>query len=195
MWPPVEPVCWLPWGGLSIWKRALVVAVCQELCLSSAPGLWTSNTHCQCPKYKNHKMPETSLCSFLCQRQLCRTDWMSKRVSQVSLILLHCGHCRSIQLTTGSTATLSQGHSQGQVILHWILSCFLADSLWTQNLKAGKEIVFFACCYLLSKCFILRKQNLELFLQFLLLLWRFSPCCDSQYEDFCFFIIDCLAVV
>lgn len=54
---------------------------------------------------------------------------MSKKVSQVSLILLHCGHCRSIQLTTGSTATLSQGRSQGQVILQWILSCFLADSL------------------------------------------------------------------
>lgn len=131
-------------------------------------------------------MPETSLCSFLCQRQLCRTDWMSKRVSQVSLILLHCGRCRSIQLTTGSTATLSQGHSQGQVILQWILSCFLADSLWTKNLQAGKETVFFACCYLPSKYFILRKQNVELFLQFLLLLWRFSPRCDSQYEGIFF---------
>lgn len=183
--------CGLPWslcagchGEGFPWKRALVVAACQEFCSSSALGLWTSNTHCQCPKYKNHKMPETSLCSFLCQRQLCRTDWTSKRVSQVSLILLHCGRCRSIQLTTGSTATLSQGHSQGQVILQWILSCFLPDYLWIQNLQAGKEIVFFVCCYLLSKYFILQKQNVDLFLQFLLLLWRFSPCCDSQYEDF-----------
>lgn len=75
---------------------------------------------------------------------------MSKRVSQVSLILPHRGHCRSIQLTTGSTATLSQGHSQGQVILEWILSCFLGDCE-QQNVQAGKGIVFFVCFYLLCK--------------------------------------------
>lgn len=103
-------------------------------------------THCYCLKYKNHKMPETSLCSFFCQRQLCRTAWTSKKVSQVSLILLHCGRCRSIQLTTGSTATLSQGHSQGQVILQWILSCFLADTLCTQ--LTSRERNCFLCVLL-----------------------------------------------
>lgn len=103
-------------------------------------------------------MSETSLYSFLCQRQLYRTDWMSKRVSQVSLILLHRGHCRSIQPTTGSTAMLSQGHSQGQVILQWILFCFLGDFFVNnRTCKQGKEL--FSLYAVISFLNILSSEN------------------------------------
>lgn len=164
-------VCRLPRRNLFLRRRVVVVNL----------GLWTNNIYCLRPKYKvsifcHSKMSETSLCSFLCQRQLYKTDWMSKRVSQVSLILPRHGHCRSIQLTTGSTATLSQGHSQGQVILRWILS-FVKN----RTCKQGKNCFL---CILLSPSwmFYLLKQNAELFPQPLLPLWMVSPWCDSQNE-------------
>lgn len=80
---------------------------------------------------------------------------MSKKVSQVSLTHPHLGRCRSIQQTTGSTAMLFQGHSQGQVILRWIFVLFLCLLCEQEDIQIGKGIVFFLSCYLLSEYFFL----------------------------------------